>query len=218
MTLGVIEQRAGDERQQAYARAAMEKAEQMARLVDELLVFSRASLEAPTTRPQPVNVLAAAREAVAREAADGAGIRLEIPPDLRALADPAGLTRALANLLRNALRYGGPEPGTISIRAAVEPREAGVAISVADRGPGVPAGELPKIFDALLPGGHRPHARNRWRGAGLEHRQKQRGSRRRHGGGAQPARRRAGGYSPLARWPRLERGKRCRRNVPDFCP
>ena len=149
MTLGIIEQRAADERQQAYARTAMEKAGQMARLVDELLVFSRASLEAPAARPQPVDVLAAAREAVAREGAEGAGIRLEIPPDLRVLADPAGLARALANLLRNALRYGGGETGTISVRATVDPRASSVSIRVADHGPGVPEAELPKIFDAF---------------------------------------------------------------------
>ncbi len=149
MTLGIIEQRAADERQQSYARTAMEKAEQMARLVDELLVFSRASLEAPAARPQPVDVLAAAREAIAREGADAAGVQLEIPAGLCVLADPAGLARALANLLRNALRYGGGQPGTISVYAVVEGRDAGVSISVADRGPGVPAEDLPKIFDAF---------------------------------------------------------------------
>ncbi len=150
MTLGIMEQRAADERQQAYARTAMEKAEQMARLVDELLVFSRASLEAPTARPQPVDVLAAAREAVAREAADGTGIRLEIPAGLCVLADPAGLTRALANLLRNALRYGGSrETGAISVHATPDSRDATATITVADHGPGVPETELPKIFDAF---------------------------------------------------------------------
>ncbi len=149
LTLGIIEQRAADERQQTSARSAMEKAEQMARLVDELLVFSRASLEAPAAPPQPVDVLAAAREAVAREAAEGPGIPLEIPAGLRVLADPAGLTRSLANLLRNALRYGNREAGTILIRATTDPRDATVTITVADRGPGVPEAELPKIFDAF---------------------------------------------------------------------
>ena len=150
LTLGIIEQRAADERQEAYARAALEKAGQMARLVDELLVFSRASLAAPAVPPQPVEVLAAAREAVAREGAEGAGVRLEVPAGLCVLADPEGLVRALANLLRNALRYGGGPAGAASIRAAVEPRQAGtVAISVRDRGPGVPAADLPKIFDAF---------------------------------------------------------------------
>ena len=149
MTLGIIEQRASDERQGDYARAAMEKAGQMARLVDELLVFSRASLEAPAARPQPVDVLAAAREAVAREAADAAEIRLEIPADLRVLADPAGLTRALANLLRNALRYGGRGPGGVSIEATTDARHVTAAIRVSDHGPGVPPRDLPKIFDAF---------------------------------------------------------------------
>ncbi len=149
MTLGIIEQRAADERQAAYARTAMEKAAQMARLVDELLVFSRASLEAPDARPQPVNVLAAAREAAVREAADESEVRLEIAPHAYVLADPASLTRALANLLRNALRYGGRGPGAVTIHTTVDSRAQRVSIGVADHGPGVPEGDLSRIFDAF---------------------------------------------------------------------
>ena len=146
LTLGILEQGATDERQGRYVRTAMSKAEQMARLVDELLVFSRASLAARAVPPQRVNVLAAARAAVAQEAPEsGAAIRLEIPPDLHVLADPDTLTRALANLLRNALHYGGAGP--IAVHAA--PDQAGVAIRVSDGGPGVPAEDLPRLFDAF---------------------------------------------------------------------
>ena len=111
LTLGILEQGAGDERQGRYVRTAMEKAGQMARLVDELLVFSRASLAASTVPPQPVEVLAAARTAAAQEIPEGTGVRLDIPPGLHVLAEPDTLTRALANLLRNALRYGGGTGG-----------------------------------------------------------------------------------------------------------
>ncbi len=148
MTLGIIEQQAADERQARYARTAMEKAEHMARLVDELLVFSRASLAAPATPPGPVEVLAAARAAAAQEVADAdAEIHFDIPPGLSVLAQPDTLTRALANLLRNAVRYGGQRAGRIAVQAAREDGE--VAIRVRDTGPGVPEADLPKIFDAF---------------------------------------------------------------------
>ncbi len=148
MTLGIIEQQATDERQIRSARTAMEKAGQIARLVDELLVFSRASLAASATPPQPVDVEAAARAAAAQEipAAD-AEVRFDIPPGLRVLADPDTLTRALANLLRNALRYGGGRAGRIGVHAA--PDRDGVAIRVTDTGPGVPPDDLPRLFDAF---------------------------------------------------------------------
>ena len=148
MTLGILEQQAADERQARSVRSAMDKAEHMARLVDELLVFSRASLAAPAAAPQAVDVLAAARAAANQEASEHPeAIRLDVPPELRALADPDTLTRTLANLLRNSLRYGGAGRGSILVRATAT--NDGTEISVADRGPGVPEEDLPRIFDAF---------------------------------------------------------------------
>ncbi len=151
LTLGIMEQRAGDDAQRRYAQTAMEKAAQIAALVDQLLAFSRASLGGSGVRLQAVDLRAAAESAVRHETS-GAGaaappdIRLEIPAGLTAHADPELVVRALGNLLRNAVCYGGAA-GWITIRAD---RAAGdVTLSVADQGPGVPPDELPKIFDAF---------------------------------------------------------------------
>ena len=152
LTLGIIEQRAADDDARRYARAAAAKAAQMAALVDELLVFSRASLAEAGARLADVNVRAAAEAAVREEAGGGddkpgADVRLEVPAALAVRADPELLARALGNLLRNAVRYGGAE-GAILVRA--EPSADGtVTISVVDGGPGVPEDELPRIFDAF---------------------------------------------------------------------
>ena len=143
MALGIIEQR-GDERQRTYARTAVEKAGQIAELVNQLLAFSRASFGASAVRIAPVVLSTVVAEAVHREWLPDANIRLDVPEDLAAEADAELLVRALANLLRNALRYG-PPGGEILVQAARV--EAGVTISVSDRGPGVPAAELEKIFD-----------------------------------------------------------------------
>ena len=147
LTLGIIEQRAVDEPQRRYAQTAMEKAAQIAGLVDQLLAFSRASLGGSSVRLQPVDVRAAAGSAVEHETGGAdARIAVEIPPGLSVRADPDLLVRALGNLLRNAIRHGG-EAGPITLRA--EEAADGVSIAVADRGPGVPEEELPKIFDAF---------------------------------------------------------------------
>jgi len=61
-------------------------------------------------------------------------------------ADPELLIRALSNLLRNAIRYGG-EAGPIEVSATR--RQEDIAITISDCGPGVPDAELPKIFDAF---------------------------------------------------------------------
>ena len=54
------------------------------------------------------------------------------------------IQQLLVNLLENALKYT-PAESPIEIRARAQP--GGVEIVVADRGPGIPAGEEQRIFD-----------------------------------------------------------------------
>jgi two-component system sensor histidine kinase CpxA len=145
MALGILEQRA-DARQQTYAKSAGEKAAQIAALVNDLLAFSKASFAASAVQLQLVRVLDTAEEAVRRESVEGANIQLQIPSELTVSADSELLIRALANLLRNAIRHAGNN-GPITISATKHTDE--ITISVADSGPGVPADELNKIFDAF---------------------------------------------------------------------
>jgi two-component system sensor histidine kinase CpxA len=145
LALGVLEQRVkGDDA--SFVQAASEKAEQIAALVGELLSFSKASYGAKAVQLQWVNVREVADEAIRRERTDDAELRLDVPAELRASAEPDLLLRALANLLRNAIRHAG-SAGPITIRAARIGEE--VAITVADSGPGVPDAELQRIFDAF---------------------------------------------------------------------
>jgi len=63
------------------------------------------------------------------------------------LADPALLEQILVNILDNAVKYA-PEGSRIAISAR---RSASrIAISVADEGVGIPAAELPHIFDSFF--------------------------------------------------------------------
>lgn len=145
MALGILEQRASDG-EKPYVKSASEKAGQIATLVGELLSFSKASFGAAAVHVQPINVREAADEAIRRESADGAKLRLAIPDELSVAADRDLLVRALANLLRNAMRHAGPD-ADISITAARE--DGDVIITFEDDGPGVPEQELPRIFDAF---------------------------------------------------------------------
>jgi two-component system sensor histidine kinase CpxA len=145
MALGILEQRA-QPGEASYVLSATQKAEQIATLVEELLSFSRASFGASAVHLRPVEVRAAAEEAVRREVTDGADIRLEIPANMAVAADPDLLVRALANLVRNALRHAD-SAGPVEIRAAENGNE--VTITVSDSGAGVAEEELPRIFDAF---------------------------------------------------------------------
>jgi two-component system phosphate regulon sensor histidine kinase PhoR len=67
-----------------------------------------------------------------------------IDESLTTSGDPAKLHDVLRNLLENASNYS-PEGGVIEVAAS---RTNGwVEIAVADRGPGIPAADLPRIFE-----------------------------------------------------------------------
>jgi two-component system sensor histidine kinase CpxA len=142
MALGVMEQRA-EERQQPYVHDVREEVQQMSGLVNELLSFSRAALRERTLPLRPVPLAALVRKAVEREAAE-ARVEVRVDEALRVLAEPELLLRAVANLVRNAARYAGPT-GSVQITAASEGDR--LRLEVADSGPGVPEGELQRIFD-----------------------------------------------------------------------
>jgi signal transduction histidine kinase len=72
----------------------------------------------------------------------------EVPADLPPVfADPDRLDRILANLVGNALKYSQHQ---VHVRAVAVGDE--VRISVADRGPGIDGGDLPRIFERYYRG------------------------------------------------------------------
>jgi two-component system sensor histidine kinase CpxA len=117
-----------------------EEVRQMSGLVSELLSFSKAGLQTNTRPLVSVDIPAIVRDAVARE---GAAVELVLEDGLMAMADPESLSRAIANLVRNAVRYAG-DAGPIEVVARNDGGE--VAITVADRGPGIPEEEVERVF------------------------------------------------------------------------
>jgi signal transduction histidine kinase len=76
-------------------------------------------------------------------------LALTLPADLPLLdGDPALLRRALDNLLDNSARYADPDDGEIEV--AAEPCGTGVRLEVRDRGIGVDAADLPRLFEPFF--------------------------------------------------------------------
>jgi len=159
--LGVLEQHAEDN-QKAYVSGVQEEVEHMSGLVNELLSFSRAGMNASTTPLTRVNVADAIRQVLQREAGAEAHIEAQIDAQLEVTAHPDYLVRSLANIIRNAIRYAG-DAGPIVVSAS--DKDGVVSITVADSGPGIPAAELEEVFKPF----YRPeYARQRETGgAGL---------------------------------------------------
>ncbi len=77
-------------------------------------------------------------------------LTLDMPPDLPLVPfDTLLMGQVFANLMENVLRH--TPPGT-PIEIAVAPQPSAVLVSVADRGPGIPAGEEEAIFRKFIRG------------------------------------------------------------------
>jgi signal transduction histidine kinase len=124
-------------------------------LVDEILVASRLDAVDGIETREDVDLLALAAEECARADAtlDGA------PATVR--GDPRLLRRLIRNLLENARRYGEGSAIEVNLKSRAEGH---VALTVCDRGPGVPEAERERIFEPF----YRPSgAREGQGGAGL---------------------------------------------------
>ncbi|MFB7948750.1 sensor histidine kinase [Kitasatospora phosalacinea] len=110
-------------------------------LIGDLLQLSRPD----TPNPEAVRAVVPFHETVGRALERGRlrGPSLVFDTDVRPWyvhGDPAALERAVINLLDNAVKYS-PPAGTIDVRLQ------GGRLTVRDHGPGIPAEELPYVFD-----------------------------------------------------------------------
>jgi two-component system phosphate regulon sensor histidine kinase PhoR len=122
------------------------EAERLDALVRDLLDLSR--VERGALAAEPVDLVGLVKE-VAESYADRAEerrirLRTELTPGSSARGDRAQLGLLLSNLVDNALRYTAAR-GTVRIR--LDPIDDKVMLQVADTGEGIPASELPRVFE-----------------------------------------------------------------------
>lgn len=150
------------------AAVILTESTRLGRLVSDLLDLTRMEAHQFTLEAGPVDIVAAARAAVAEGApvATAAGIAVEllgVDEQIVVSADADRLGQVLANLIENAVRYA-------SARVRVDVRDVGdeVRVTVTDDGPGIAPEDLDRVFDRFV--ADRPAAgtaRNRPRGSGL---------------------------------------------------
>jgi signal transduction histidine kinase len=135
------------ERDELEARVAGDAA-RLGRLVADLLDLARLEANEPLSR-EPVDVGVVAARAVAEAAAHLRGTAVDIDSDEGAivLGDADALSRALRNLVDNAIAAAG-EPGHVWV--FVERDGTDVLASVEDDGPGVAATDRERIFQGFV--------------------------------------------------------------------
>ncbi|WP_257153729.1 sensor histidine kinase [Streptomyces lunaelactis] len=137
----------------AFVSSLLEEAVQLQHIIDDLQDLAQADADALRLHPEPLRIeellgqVAAAHQAQA----ETAGVTLTVTgpapgaevPELS--ADPVRLRQAVGNLVSNAVRHT-PPGGRVTLRAYGI--DAGsVGIEVADTGSGIPAEDLPHVFD-----------------------------------------------------------------------
>ena len=133
----------------ALVEAAEIEAQRLERFVANLLDMVRIEAGALRLSPEPVDLTDAVAAAVhdVRKGLEGHAIRLEVPPNLPLVRlDPRLLHHCLINLLDNAGKYA--DAGSPVTIAAVRDR-AGILLTVADEGPGLPPGREGEVFETF---------------------------------------------------------------------
>jgi signal transduction histidine kinase len=137
------------EEQHEMFRAINDEAKRLARMIEEYLDISRIESGARQLRGAPVRVEKLLEEALLKLRPVAAQRRLSIirrvAPDLPVImADSDLLTRAVTNLISNAIKYS-PAGKEITINARAEGQA--LRIEVVDQGYGIPAADLERIFE-----------------------------------------------------------------------
>ena len=152
-----------------YYRVIARESERLSRLIDNVLDFSRIEGGRQIYRMAPTAIEPLIRSVL--EAFDyplaqhGFKVDVDVAPDLPDVpVDADAIGQALANLVDNAIKYSGDERALAVSARVVDGR---LAITVADRGMGIPPHEHAKIFEKFYRVGRSDTQGRRGSGVGL---------------------------------------------------
>lgn len=158
-----------NDQQKNYARMIVQGVDNMAKLVNNLLDLGRIDFGVGLqVESIPVlDILERVTSGLQLHAKQkNISLGVELPRDMphAVEADQALLHQAVYNLVENALKYT-PEGGTVTVRLLTSPTTLTFAIQ--DTGIGIPASDLPRLFEKFYRGTNREALAQRGTGLGL---------------------------------------------------
>src|SRR5919197_197782 len=136
-----------DADRRSFLEAADRQGDRLRRLIEQLLVTSRLETHEEPLSVAPVSIPLLVRQVVeeVRATAHGHTFDVRVDPSLHAIeSDEAKIHQIVSNLVENALKYSPPDT-RVTIRA--HGVDEGIAISVADEGPGIAVDAREHVFE-----------------------------------------------------------------------
>ena len=125
----------------------VESTDRLSRLTNDLLLLARADEVPPSSPDTPVDlsvVVAEVLDAIVTAHPEWPRPRSALHADLLVAASSDDIGRIVANLVDNAYRYAGTADPP---RIATRPADREVVVEVSDRGPGIAAHDLDRVFE-----------------------------------------------------------------------
>jgi signal transduction histidine kinase len=136
------------ERQRGYLEVVLRNAERLKRLFGDLLLLAQVDAGQLPLDVAPVDLVELVRERIEAASPDaatrGVGLEFSSEPVWAFLGDGTRLGQLVDNLVSNALKFT-PSGGKVHVRLWASGARA--VITVTDTGVGIPAGEIPRLFD-----------------------------------------------------------------------
>ena len=145
----------GDAQYREALATCIEESDRLMSLLNALMDLAEAESGSMAVRREPVDLRAIAEDAAElyTPMAEEKGVRVELTPGPPVMVpgDQNRLAQAIANLIDNAVKYT-PSGGRVDLDVRAAPANA--ILTVTDTGPGIPAHDLPRIWERLYRGDH----------------------------------------------------------------
>jgi signal transduction histidine kinase len=128
----------------AGLRVLVREGQRLKQIVLELLDAARAEQGRLVGEPSPADLVALAEEICSRHHTDRHPCTVESSGPVVGMYDPFRITQLLENLVENAIKYS-PDGGEVRLKVWSDGDQA--FLTVTDQGIGIPAHDLPHVFD-----------------------------------------------------------------------